>query len=105
MAGRTNVTLPAHGRSPGRDFDHPIIDADGRLNAVYGSDIGHWDVPDMAEVLAEVLEPLEEGLMTEDDFRAFVFENPARLLTANNPDFFRGTIVEADVKGMLAGER
>ena len=75
-----------------------------RLNAVYGSDIGHWDVPDMAEVLAEVLEPLEAGLMTQEDFRAFVFENPARLLTANNPDFFRGTIVEEDVKGLLDGD-
>ena len=76
-----------------------------RLNAVYGSDIGHWDVPDMAGVLAEVVEPLDKGLMTEDDFRAFVFENPARLLTAANPDFFRDTIVEEEVKGMLAEHR
>ena len=56
----------------------------------------------MAGVLAEVLEPVEKGLMTEADFRAFVFENPARLLTSGNPDFFRGTIVEEDVNRMLA---
>lgn len=83
-------------------FDVSRNPGNARLNAIYGSDIGHWDVPDMAGVLAEVLEPVEKGLMTEADFRAFVFENPARLLTSGNPDFFRGTIVEEDVNRMLA---
>jgi len=86
-------------------FDVSRSPGNVRLNAIYGSDIGHWDVPDMAGVLAEVLEPLDEGLMTEDDFRAFVFENPARLLTSANPDFFRGTIVEDDVKRLFATDR
>ena len=37
---------------------------------------------------------MEHGLITEDDFRQFVFTNPARLHTTLNPDFFKGTVVE-----------
>ena len=65
-----------------------------RLQAVFGSDIGHWDVPLMDEVLEEVYEPLEHGLLDEADLRDFVFANPVRLWTSANPEFFRGTIVE-----------
>ena len=36
---------------------------------------------------------VEEGLITEDDFRAFVFENPFRMYTAINPEFFAGTVI------------
>ena len=68
-----------------------------RFNAVYGSDIGHWDVPLMRDVLEEAYEPVEKGLMTTADLRDFVFTNPVRLWTANNPDFFRGTVVEQAV--------
>ncbi len=56
-----------------------------RLHTTFGSDIGRWDVPLMAEVLEEVHAPLEEGLVDEDDLRDFVFANPARLWTATNP--------------------
>jgi predicted TIM-barrel fold metal-dependent hydrolase len=73
-----------------------------RLNAVFGSDIGHWDVPDMTEVLEEAYEPVQDGLMTEQDFRDFVFANPARLWTAGNPDFFKGTRVESAVNKLLS---
>jgi predicted TIM-barrel fold metal-dependent hydrolase len=68
-----------------------------RLNAVFGSDIGHWDVPDMTEVTEEAYEAVEEGLITSDDFRDFVFTNPVALWTAGNPDFFKGTKVEEAV--------
>ncbi len=73
-----------------------------RLNAVFGSDIGHWDVPDMTEVLEEAYEPVEKGLMSEQDFKDFVFTNPARLWTAGNPDFFKGTRVEKAVAESVA---
>jgi predicted TIM-barrel fold metal-dependent hydrolase len=66
-----------------------------RLQAVFGSDIGHWDVPLMEAVLEEVCEPLQEGLVDADDLRDFVFTNPVRLWTATNPAFFAGTVVEA----------
>lgn len=71
-----------------------------RLNAVYGSDIGHWDIPDMEEVVEEAWEMVEKEMITVGDFRAFVFDNPAKLWTAMNPDFFKGTRVEAEVEQM-----
>jgi hypothetical protein len=64
------------------------------LKPVFSSDVGHFDVVDMSEVLEEAHELLEDGLMTEDDFRQFVFTNAASLHTALNPDFFKGTVVE-----------
>jgi len=65
-----------------------------RLNATFGSDIGHWDVPLMGEVLEEVYEPIQKGLIDATDLRDFVFANPVRLWTSANPDFFKGTVVE-----------
>jgi predicted TIM-barrel fold metal-dependent hydrolase len=64
-----------------------------RLAAFYGSDIGHFDVPDMREVLPDAYENVERGLMTPTDFRDFVFENPARFYTESNPNFFADTVV------------
>jgi predicted TIM-barrel fold metal-dependent hydrolase len=66
-----------------------------RLKAIFGSDIGHWDVPDMREVVKEAFELVEHELITPEDLRDFVFTNPVRLWTAMNPDFFKGTVVEA----------
>ncbi len=73
-----------------------------RLNAVFGSDIGHFDVPDMLEVLEEAYEMVEEEMVTAEDFRDFVFGNPVKLWTAVNPDFFKGTAVESAVNTYLA---
>ncbi|MCZ6872025.1 MAG: amidohydrolase family protein [bacterium] len=65
-----------------------------RLNPVFSSDVGHFDVVDMSEVLEEAYELVKGGLISEDDFRQFVFTNAANLHTAMNPDFFQGTVVE-----------
>jgi hypothetical protein len=73
-----------------------------KLNTLFGSDIGHFDVPDMTEVLVEAYEGVEDGLITEEDFRDFVFANPARFWTAVNPSFFKGTAVETQVQKFLA---
>ena len=35
--------------------------------------------------------------MNNDDFRRFMFENPARFYLDTNPSFFAGTAVEAEV--------
>src|SRR2546426_1094850 len=73
-----------------------------RLNALFSSDIGHFDVPDMADVVPEAYELLEHGLLTDDDFRDFMFANAVRFWGEVNPDFFKGTVVEkaaADVLG------
>jgi hypothetical protein len=73
-----------------------------RLNPVFSSDVGHFDVTDMSEVLEEAHELVEHGLIDTNDFRQFVFGNAARLHTAMNPDFFKGTVVESAVAKELA---
>ena len=73
-----------------------------RLNPMFSSDIGHFDVTDMSGVLEEAHELLEDGDLTEDEFRSFTFGNAARLHTALNPDFFKGTVVENAVAAELA---
>lgn len=64
-----------------------------KINAIYSSDIGHWDVPDLRQVLAESYSLVEQGAITEADFKAWVFDNPYRLYTEANPKFFEGTAV------------
>jgi hypothetical protein len=73
-----------------------------RLRAIFSSDIGHWDVPDMSEVAEEAYELVDQGVITEQDFRDFVFVNPVRLWTDMNPNFFKGTVVEAQVDKLLS---
>jgi hypothetical protein len=73
-----------------------------RLNAIYSSDLGHWDLPDMRDAAVEAYELVEKGLINEEDFRDFVFVNPVKLVTSMNPDFFRGTVVEKEVEKLLA---
>jgi predicted TIM-barrel fold metal-dependent hydrolase len=82
-------------------FNGGINPFGARLKAVLSSDIGHWDVPDMREVLEEAHELVDYGLMTEEDFRDFAFVYPAELWTSMNPNFFKGTIVEGAVDRLL----
>ena len=73
-----------------------------KFNAILGSDIGHWDVPDMSKVLEETYEPFEKGLFSAEELRDFVFTNPVRLWTAQNPGFFKSTVVEDQVARAMA---
>jgi predicted TIM-barrel fold metal-dependent hydrolase len=73
-----------------------------QLHAVFGSDIGHWDVPLMERVLEEVYEPLEEGRLDTASLRDFVFTNPVRLWTSTNSQFFKGTVVEEAAAAVVA---
>ncbi len=73
-----------------------------RLNALFSSDIGHFDVPDMAEVVPEAYELVEHELINEHDFRDFMFENAVRFWGEVNPDFFKGTVVEKPAAEVLA---
>jgi hypothetical protein len=72
-----------------------------RLRPVFSSDFTHFDVPDFKEVIPEAFEMVEKGLVTEQDFKEFTFTNAARLHTRNNPDFFKGTVVEQTVADEL----
>ena len=85
-------------------FDTRVNPFGARLNALFSSDIGHWDVPDIAGVLAEAHELVDDGLIDETDFRDFAFANAVRLQTLNRPDFFEGTAVEDAVNALLAAE-
>jgi predicted TIM-barrel fold metal-dependent hydrolase len=66
-----------------------------KLNAIYSSDVGHWDVPDLTAPLAESWDLVREGVISEADFKAYVFGNPYKFYTEANPDFFKGTAVES----------
>jgi len=73
-----------------------------RLNALFSSDIGHFDVPDMTDVVPEAYELVEHELLTADDFRDFMFTNAVRFWGEVNPDFFKGTAVEKTAAEALA---
>jgi len=87
----------------GCEADDPFVDlafnvdrnpAGGRLRVLFGSDIGHWDVPDMAQVLIEAYEHVEGGRLSREAFRAFTFGDVTRFYLDTNPEFFKGTVVE-----------
>jgi len=78
-------------------FDRRLNHFGHQLNAVFSSDLGHWDVPEMAHVLGETYELVEDELLSPEDFRKFTFSNVARMYTTMNPGFFTGTAVEAAV--------
>lgn len=79
-----------------------------KLKTLLGSDIGHFDVVNMSEVLEEAYEQVEDGRISAGDFRDFVFTNPIRFWGEANREFFRGTAVENAAAKLLeleAGKR
>jgi predicted TIM-barrel fold metal-dependent hydrolase len=85
-------------------FNRRALPGGRPLRAMFSSDIGHWDVTDMRRILADAWELVEDGLLTEDDFRDFVCTNPARLFTGANPEFFAGTAVAGALDSILGRE-
>ena len=75
-----------------------------KLNAIYSSDIGHFDVIDMRDPLREAHELVEDGFITSGDFREFVFGNTVRLWGTQNPAFFDGTRVATEARALLAAQ-
>ena len=61
-----------------------------RLNAFFSSDIGHFDVPDMTEVVPEAYELVEHGLLDDDDFRDFMFANAVRFWGRDESGLLQG---------------
>jgi hypothetical protein len=72
-----------------------------RINAIFSSDIGHFDVPDMLSPVPEAYELVEDELITEADFRDFTFANAVRLWGQQNPRFFEGTRVAKEAAAVL----
>src|ERR1700693_4512943 len=75
-----------------------------KLNVLFGSDIGHFDVPDMKDVVPEAYELVEDVLITPDDFPDFMCVNPVRFWGEANPNFFKGTRVEKEAAALLASK-
>ncbi len=98
---RFYIGCEADDRSVAWAFNTAITPQHSRIRAVFGSDVGHWDVTDVGDVVVEAWELVEEGLITEADFREFVFCNPVELHAGTNPDFFAGTRVEGEVAKFL----
>jgi len=81
----------------------PQGQSDGRAaQRAVRSDIGHFDVPDMAEVVPEAYELVEARPHRRPDFRDFMFTNAVRFWGEVNPDFFKGTVVEKAAAEVLA---
>ena len=79
-------------------FNARGIPFDAKLKPLYGSDIGHWDVPDMSRIAEEAYELVGQGVIDDEGLRSFLFDNAITFWTANNHDFFKGTIVEEAVE-------
>jgi predicted TIM-barrel fold metal-dependent hydrolase len=75
----------------GLAFDDRFLPKGVHLNAMFASDVGHWDVPDMRRVLPEAWELVEHGILHRSAFERFTFSNVVRMLTEVNPAFFDGT--------------
>lgn len=84
-------------------FNPALNEGGARIKAMFSSDMGHWDVPDMEAMLCEAYELIEDELINEDDFKDFTFRYPAEFYSKQNPNFFEGTSIEQDVKKVLAG--
>lgn len=71
------------------------------LKPILGTDVAHWDAPVMNEVIPEAYESVEEGRLSDDGFRSFVFANAVALHGGVNPAFFEGTICEKEAAAEL----
>lgn len=80
----------ADDRLVGMAFDRSLLPGGRPLHAMFASDIGHWDVPDVSQVLPEAWEAVDDGRLSREDFAAFAFTNAVRLW---GPRFFEPTIV------------
>src|SRR3954464_6630764 len=85
-------------------FDRRMNPFGAKLKAIFSSDIGHWDVTDMEEVLEEAYELVEHELLDRAQFREYVFAHPVELHAGMNPGFFKGTVVEQEVARHLASK-
>ncbi len=83
-------------------MDERLNPMGARLQPMLGSDIGHFDVTDMRDVIPTAHKLVDEGLMDDAAFRDFTFANAVRLHGGMNPDFFTGTVVEKQAAELLA---
>ena len=85
-------------------FNTKVNPFGARLNVMMGSDISHWDTPDMTGVVSGAHELVENGLLDAREFREFMFSNPVRFYAGTNPSFFDGTRVGSEATVVLREE-
>jgi len=103
LAGNCYFGCESDDRTVGFAFS-PALPLGTRLKAALSSDLGHWDTEDIGKILDHAWRHVADGVLSEADFKDFVFTNPARLYLVLNPQFFDGTPVEAHVPSLLAEE-
>lgn len=84
-------------------FNDRLNPVGATLRPMFSSDVGHWDVPDMAGVVAEAYELVDDGHLDAEQFRAFTLDNAVKFYGSLDPEFFAGTRIEAAAKQILAG--
>ena len=84
-------------------FNRDYNPGGAEIKTLFGSDIGHFDVQDMSEVVTEAYELVEDGRIDTGGFRRFVFENPVNFWGKTNPRFFEGTRVAEAAGQVLSG--
>tara|TARA_R110002049_G_scaffold308150_1_gene511124 strand:+ start:25897 stop:27279 length:1383 start_codon:yes stop_codon:yes gene_type:complete len=84
-------------------FNSKLLPGAINLNAMFASDIGHWDVPDIKRVLFEAWELVEKGLLDRCEFRAFAFGNATQMLSSVNPEFFTNTCIADSINDQSVG--
>ena len=95
------IGCEADDRSVAWAFNTKINPFGEKIRVMFGSDIGHWDVLDVSGVVHEAYEMVEDSLITEGDFKEFMFSNPVELHARVNPNYFKGTRVEQAVDKFL----
>ncbi len=83
-------------------FNRRLSPVGAKLKAMFGSDIGHWDVMEAKSVLSEAWSLVEGQLLSREDFRELTFVNPARMHLGMNPHYFKGTAIAAQAAALLA---
>ena len=105
FVNRFYIGCEADDRSVAWAFDTRTNPYGAKIRAIFGSDLGHWDVTDVAGIVPEAYELVEEGLISTGDLKELLFSNPVRLHAGVNPDFFRGSRIENEVAELLTSER
>ena len=86
-------------------FNAKVNPYGARIKTLFGSDIGHFDVQNMRDVLVEAHEMVDDGIITTADFHDFVCGYPLEFWTGANPNFFKGTVIEKQADAYLAAAK
>lgn len=79
--------------STAQAFESARLPERSTLSPIFSSDIGHWDVAHIDEVVPEAYEHIEKGWLDKEQFRAFMCDNALRMYSDMDPDFFAGTVL------------